>query len=181
MKPAAVILNGGQSRRMGQNKSALVIDGVSLLQRTRTMLEAAGFDTIHVSGPGGIPDERPKAGPLSGIHAALNALQTHDMLLFLPVDMPLIGVDQLAMMLPHCEHNLIHFQGEHFPLMLKNNAQQRAHVSQQLTKGELAIQQLIKSTDSYGVPHAWPKSCFFNANTQQQWQQVVQLIKGGNS
>lgn len=73
----AVILSGGQSRRMGRDKAELTLAGQSFLDR---MTEELGplFDRVYVSvdRPGRYPDRReladlrPGQGPLAGLEAA---------------------------------------------------------------------------------------------------------------
>ena len=91
---AAVILLGGHSRRMGCRKAELLIDGVSMLDRTRAAL--GGFEEVFLSvgeyTPEGcdakcIRDVFPDCGPLAGIHAALSA-SGYDALFFVPCDLP---------------------------------------------------------------------------------------------
>lgn len=73
-----VILVGGQSRRMGRDKSTLVLAGTTMLERIGSAM-APLVERIRLVG-GQIhanpafpvqPDLRPNQGPLSGIHAAL--------------------------------------------------------------------------------------------------------------
>lgn len=66
MEAAAVILMGGKSSRMGQDKSALTLDGQDFLTRLVARFQER-FDRIYVSGPGGLPDLRPGQGPLAGL------------------------------------------------------------------------------------------------------------------
>ncbi len=85
----AIILAGGQSRRMGYDKYDLEIGGSRLLDRMILQLSEA-FDQIIVSVntdnirlPAGVEqvcDELPSRGPLAGIHAGLkrsNSLYTY--------------------------------------------------------------------------------------------------------
>jgi molybdopterin-guanine dinucleotide biosynthesis protein A len=75
---AAIILAGGQSRRMGTDKAALVVNGMSMLDRVRGIVLEAGVDEIVTSGPGGIPDADSDAGegPMAGIAAGWLHLQS---------------------------------------------------------------------------------------------------------
>jgi len=110
----AVILSGGASRRMGRDKASLVLDGVSLLERTASAVRAAGATRIVVAGPplhGGTPadpgdgrvvegssspsalagawfvrEDPPLAGPVAALEAALSAVGTRWMLL-VPCDL----------------------------------------------------------------------------------------------
>ena len=81
-----VVLAGGASRRMGQDKAALALDGEPLLSRVVRLLEAALGQPVMVIGPPEraalapgarvVPDARPGLGPLGGIVSALQAAST---------------------------------------------------------------------------------------------------------
>ena len=78
----AVILAGGQSRRMGRDKLKLTVEGEPLLLRTVRRFSAV-FPGVLVStasperypelGDIRVYDRYPGAGPLAGLHAALTA------------------------------------------------------------------------------------------------------------
>lgn len=73
----AVILSGGQSRRMGRDKAGLTLEGQSFLDRMTEGL-APLFDQVYVSvdrpgrypGRQELPDLRPGQGPLAGLETA---------------------------------------------------------------------------------------------------------------
>jgi molybdenum cofactor guanylyltransferase len=75
----AFILAGGASRRMGTDKSQLLIDDQTLLERiTATLLEITDLITIVGKPPNASPlpsvqDVYPQWGALGGLHAALTA------------------------------------------------------------------------------------------------------------
>lgn len=70
---AGIVLAGGLSSRMGQDKALLRWQGRSLLAHMCALLQAAGAQTLRVSGsypvlPGveSVPDLVPRCGPLGG-------------------------------------------------------------------------------------------------------------------
>lgn len=76
---AAILLSGGASSRMGQDKSQLVVDGSTLAVRTAELLLLVVATAIEV-GPGvsGLPatlEEPPREGPLAAIAAGGRALR----------------------------------------------------------------------------------------------------------
>ncbi|MFA5684337.1 MAG: molybdenum cofactor guanylyltransferase [Lysobacteraceae bacterium] len=94
-----VVLAGGRSSRMGQDKALLPWQGQPLLQHMQTLLQQAGATRVVVSGdyPGfdAIPDRIGELGPLGGIASVAEALPD-GVLLLVPVDMPLLTPALLA-------------------------------------------------------------------------------------
>ena len=78
MNVAGLLLTGGSSRRMGADKPALVVDGVSLAERAAAAL-AAVVDPVLEVGPGRsslpvVTEPEPGAGPLGALAAGAAAL-----------------------------------------------------------------------------------------------------------
>ncbi len=112
-----LILAGGQSRRMGQDKLWLMLDGAPLIAHVvRRVLPfaaeilfsanaaerfAALMRTLPVPARV-IPDPFPGAGPLAGLHAGLSAAR-HDWLLALAADMPFVNRTLLRHMIALAE------------------------------------------------------------------------------
>ena len=104
MNISAVLLAGGESRRMGQDKATLLFHGkplwqvqLELLQR----LEPAGILVSARTDPAWRPadvqfvaDDPPSRGPLSGIAASLAHMHTAH-LLALAIDMPFMSENYL--------------------------------------------------------------------------------------
>lgn len=94
----AAILCGGRARRFGgRDKSALLVDGQTILQRQMAMLRTIGeLREILLVGGGTHSEARtihdlvPGSGPLGGIHAALT--EAHgDAVFVLACDMPYVS------------------------------------------------------------------------------------------
>lgn len=96
MKIAGVILAGGQSTRMGEDKATLTLEQHTLLARAVALLKAAGFDDCFVSGDyqgfNCILDQQACLGPIAGIAACASHLSDrYDAMFIIPVDMPLLA------------------------------------------------------------------------------------------
>jgi molybdopterin-guanine dinucleotide biosynthesis protein A len=97
----AFILAGGASRRMGTDKSQLLINGQTLTQGiAETLCKIAGTVTIvgrSFDDPGvkSIEDLYPQWGALGGVHTALSACRA-DWALVVACDMPFVSSDLFA-------------------------------------------------------------------------------------
>ena len=103
----AILLAGGESRRMGRDKATIVFHGLPLWQRQIALLRDLQPKTIFVSArqrPSWLPvdaelllDEPPSRGPLSGLTKALQRMQTSH-LITLAVDMPFMTREQISVL-----------------------------------------------------------------------------------
>jgi molybdopterin-guanine dinucleotide biosynthesis protein A len=101
---SAVLLAGGESRRMGRDKATMELDGEPMWQRQFRILRALKPERIFVSArtaPPWLPndvelllDDPPSRGPLSGLTKALAASRTTHVMT-LAVDMPFMTAEEL--------------------------------------------------------------------------------------
>jgi molybdenum cofactor guanylyltransferase len=94
---SAVLLTGGESRRMSRDKASILIRGKPLWEHQLEKLRALQPETIFVSAridpswrPGDVhfvADTPPSRGPLSGLAASIEQMSTSH-LLTLAIDMP---------------------------------------------------------------------------------------------
>jgi molybdopterin-guanine dinucleotide biosynthesis protein A len=108
MTLTAMLLVGGQSRRMGTDKATLLLAGAPLWQRQLRVLRDLEPEKLWISArtrPAWCPedievivDEPPSRGPLSGIAAALARLRTSH-LLTLAIDMPRMTTEHVRKLL----------------------------------------------------------------------------------
>jgi molybdopterin-guanine dinucleotide biosynthesis protein A/precorrin-6B methylase 2 len=111
---SAVILAGGQSRRMGRDKAWVEINGQTLLARALATVRDAGIDEVFISGREGtayaslgcpvLHDARPGRGPLGGIVAGLSAAHS-PLLLVLAVDLARMTSAFIRKLKVHCTAN----------------------------------------------------------------------------
>lgn len=121
-----LILAGGLSSRMGEDKALMVIDGVTMLDRTAHTLRCMGAGLVAVSGsrPGGIPDRWPAAGPVGGMASAAEVLPDAE-LLVVPVDMPRMGSAVLLPLLTERRQRATRWAGHPLPMRLTLDATTR--------------------------------------------------------
>jgi molybdenum cofactor guanylyltransferase len=118
---AAFVLTGGKSSRMGQEKSALLLNGSTLLERAIEIAHAASDDVrllgaSHLPlgaphlpafgrcGISAIPDRFPGCGPLAGIDAALAATSA-ELNFILSVDTPFVPQDFVRYLISRARDN----------------------------------------------------------------------------
>ena len=110
MKPAAFVLAGGRSSRMGRDKALLLFDGRPLVQHVANQAGVVSHPVTLVGsasryanlGYPVIEDIFPGNGPLGGIHAAL-AHTVSDWNLILACDMPQATPDFLSQLSARAE------------------------------------------------------------------------------
>ncbi len=112
MNLAAVILAGGESRRMGHDKAWLEFNGEPLVARALSLVRRIGIDELFISGRAGVDysrlgcpvlfDAEPGGGPLGGIQRALETARA-PLLLVLAVDLPHMTAEFLRKLVAMCE------------------------------------------------------------------------------
>jgi molybdenum cofactor guanylyltransferase len=112
MNLSAVLLAGGESRRMGKDKATLQFRGRPLwqiqfellrkLQPSETFISARTDPTWRPEDVRFVADIPPSRGPLSGLAASLAQMHTRH-LLALAIDMPFMTEDFLLSLCDHIE------------------------------------------------------------------------------
>jgi len=101
---AAVILAGGASRRMGEDKASQIWNGQRAVDIAASCARDAGAAFVMTAGADhGLPfvlDPSPQAGPVAGVIAALPRLRAQgaDRMLLLAVDAPLLRPGDLRVL-----------------------------------------------------------------------------------
>ncbi len=186
-----VVLAGGLSSRMGQDKATLHRKKTSMLEFSKQMLSDSGINNIIVSGDNyDVPDKIKEGGPVGGILSVLSKFPQAKSLLILPVDLPFMTAKALTELRLKGElsQKATYFAGHNIPLYLPNNAYVELFLKQAFSnvsnkcegvglkdsrfkvKGP-SIKALLKQ-----VPHQAIQSSdaniLFNTNTPEEWQQA---------
>jgi len=120
-----IVLAGGLSRRMGEDKATQMLGDSTLLDIvTRTLLEA-GCHEVKISSnqlPDAIRDDYTNYGPVAGIHATVKAFLKENkvgQILVVPVDMPILSAKTLQRLVNTAKQtNLTHFEDYQLPISL---------------------------------------------------------------
>jgi molybdenum cofactor guanylyltransferase len=154
---SAVLLAGGESRRMGKDKATIVFHGCPLWQRQLQILRDLGPEKIFVSArklPSWLPfdielllDEPPSRGPLSGLTRALASIQTPH-LAVLAVDMPFMTSKQMQVLCCHAIRGcgvVPVVEGRSEPLAAIYPQEAAAHFSAALAGNDFSLQPLVRN------------------------------------
>ncbi len=191
---SGAILAGGQSRRMGFDKAALLVNGEPLLRRTVRLIRRV-TPTVAVVGPVAratlapdvpvIPDRWPNCGPLGGIGTALEALMC-DAVLVVGCDMPFLNpvlLRYLVTLAATSDVVTVRLNGQAHPLHAVYQRRCLQVVKAQLAAGDLRLQHFLAQLqvryveppelDGFDPAHL----SVFNANTPAEWQQALALLE----
>lgn len=185
-----VVLAGGLSSRMGQDKAKLLRNTTDMLNFSKQLLASSGINNIVVSGDGyDIPDKIKKSGPVGGIHSILSSFPQVRSLLILPVDLPFMTTEILANLRIKGElsQKATYFEDHNIPLYLPNNAytelffstvfsddlqkNERKYFGKSTKKNGPSIKALLQQVPHQAIQCGNNKA-LFNTNTPEQWQQA---------
>ena len=181
-----VVLAGGLSSRMGQNKAKLLRNNTDMLNFSKQLLINSGISNVVVSGDEyDIPDMVKETGPVGGIYSVLSSFPQAKSLLILPVDLPFMTASVLTELRIKGElsQKATYFTDHHIPLFLPNSAYIEMFLSKSFSNTSLTTSE--KATKKNGpsiksllqqIPHQSIKcgdsKALFNTNTPEQWQQA---------
>lgn len=184
-----LVLAGGRSSRMGQDKARLNWHGQPLYRHIISLLTQAGIGHILLSGSGFAEDLKdlpvsclddvlPGRGPLGGIHAAVRHLDDSDFVLAIPVDMPLMPVEAIKILAR--QQQTCSFSGFNLPLMLgvtKESRQVVNHLVNSDDRQNYALWRMLQQLGSQTLPTTMA-DYFINANTPGQWHELTKAHCG---
>lgn len=168
MSLTAVLLAGGESRRMGRDKATLEWRGQPLWKWQLEKLNALQPQQIFVSARSELPwipaevnlvvDAEPSHGPLSGLAAALAAAKTEHVIA-LAVDMPFMTVEQLRLLFYSAAPDIgtipmINGQAE--PLSAIYPATARREFSRALQGADFSLQPVVRRLIASGFLREFP-------------------------
>ncbi|MBT0586021.1 molybdenum cofactor guanylyltransferase [Alteromonas oceanisediminis] len=183
-----VVLAGGRSERMQQDKAALMWQGRSLLDTQcnlmKTLVHQGLIDQYVTSGrqPGALHDHFADKGPVGGILSVIQqlSLTTGDTLLVCAVDMPRLTGETLSplMTISSQRQASCYYHDSYLPVCLRICDALLSQVYSQTSKTpSRSVKSLLKLANGVGIPCERPEQ-LVNVNTPQQWQA---LLCGSNS
>lgn len=189
-----IVLAGGSSQRLGQNKVLLELEGLSLLGRVVETMRSLCADVLVAGGIGTndqvvrarfVSDIYSGAGALGGIHAGLRASHTQYGLV-VGCDMPFLNSDLLRHMIAQIGNSdraapdvvIPRLKGYTEPLHALYSRRCLGPMEQLLAQGGGRIisffsQVRVRYIEEAEVNRFDPRHrSFFNINTPEDWQQA---------
>lgn len=176
-----VILAGGQSSRMGQDKALLTRDHRDMFFYTLDTLESLPLNDMFISrNPKQvsyltrhkvIADEHSNQGPLGGIHAV--AQHSHaEALLIVPIDLPLLEAKDLIkiMSMANQTGQPVFFEHHFLPILLPLNPEVRGYLTD-VVSGRIQSRSVKALCKRFNGIEISPDNVerLQNTNTPEQW------------
>ncbi|MFK4754634.1 MULTISPECIES: molybdenum cofactor guanylyltransferase [Oceanospirillaceae] len=186
-----LVLAGGESRRMGQDKALLSVAGYpSLLHRQLALLQSLSLDACSVSRHRrhqtptdlDVPvlsdsNSDNHEGPLAGIQAAALAWPEATAVLVLPVDLPFVCTASLQHLLEEGQRlrTAVYYENEYLPLYLPLHDALREDLCARITlaASDKSIRGLLRRENAVALP-APVDNTLTNTNTPEEWQASLQ-------
>lgn len=168
-----IVLAGGQSSRMGQDKAGLPWGSHTLLEQARSQLLQAGATRVVICGRSGTEDAVPDAEAGQGPLAALAQLapQLEDgIVVIVPVDMPLLS-PELLQQLAAADSECAAFDLHPLPMRLQLAANARQVLAQlsQRPASQRSLRALQQELQALTLDGAVWQTQLRGCNTQEEW------------
>ncbi|GHE91718.1 molybdenum cofactor guanylyltransferase [Thalassotalea profundi] len=179
-----VILAGGPSSLMGEDKAHLSIADETLLDRNKCLLESLSVKEVFIcrNEEGYLKDIYENAGPMAGIHSALaktKSAKVANTLLVIPIDMPYLDqkIMQDLLSFGDAMRCAVNFSGYQLPLYLPNNAENREFAKVVASSTEdRSIKRYLNIINSAQV-NSTEVEKLLSVNNQSDWLNAITLLK----
>ena len=180
----AVILAGGQSKRMGRCKALLEIQGETMVSRLARQLSRFSELLLSANDPAlarglpvrCVPDIYKNAGPAAGLHSALSAASS-DALFCVPCDIPNFNPAMIDMLLAHFRTDINAVicrdgSGRLHPLCGIYSKRALPVLREHLEQGEHRMTAISEALGCLVIDTGpiLPDSTFFNMNTPEAYR-----------
>ena len=180
-----IILAGGQSSRMGENKAFLTLKNDTMLSHCQSLLQQCNLEKVEISGSnsGGVADLVEQGGPLAGIHALIKKYQPRSVLV-LPIDMPFITPKHLQelKLKGSLANRACHYEKCSLPAFIPVNALLCQFLDEEFTSPRFlasgkgpSFKQVFKLANAISIEQN-DRQVLVNTNTPDEWQQAKKLI-----
>ena len=189
-KYSLLILAGGKSLRMGQNKAEILYQGKSFVDNLIEKAECLGIRQIYLSGYEKerkdlkvIWDIYPEVGPLGGLHAGMKNIQT-PCFLVLPVDVPQVPLRFLDELFCRHEEKLFDSDEKNLPLILEHQGflepligiypiSMEKFLEERIQKQYLSVFRMLKEWGYVSFKSDIPEEQIANINTKEDYDRLL--------
>lgn len=195
----ALILCGGRSRRMGQDKAFLPLGSKTVLQRVETAFSTLSSQLVLVIGhdasmppstgfDGVVRDENPDFGPLEGLRVGLRHLERYEMVFVGTCDAPLVVPEvyrllrQRLLDTADCDVTLPVVDGQSYPLTAVYRTSVIREIVQMIEGGDLRVKNLLNQVRCAEISGAEIRrvdpelDTVRNINTRDEYERMLQDI-----
>ena len=191
-KISVVILCGGKSTRMGQDKAELCLNGKTFLSRLEENLEQADEILLSVqektdhpeSKRKHVPDQFQGCGPLAGVHAAMEYCK-NAVLFVVSCDSPFVDFEIAKKLLPYLTEHVdavipVDQSGKKHVLCALYRREIRSLIGKHLKAGDFKVQHVL---DEIRVCYVAVERLtdedykFLNINTPQEYMRMIEQKK----
>lgn len=189
---SAIVLAGGQSRRLGRDKALLPWQGRTLIEHIVAQLKELSDDVLVITGTErrycellDVPifaDEIKNIGPMGGLYTGLTHARS-EYSLVVACDMPLFTraiIDLLRSELDSSVRAVVpEVQGHRVPTLAIYHKECLAVIERLLTQGNTALQALLDSAPTKVIPETQLRiidpelRTFTNLNTLEDWEKLT--------
>lgn len=186
---SAIVLAGGRSSRLGQDKAAVFVGGRRLLDRVLSLLVGLCEDLVVVGRAGwpGAPalvrfveDDLPGLGPLSGLYAGLGVIK-HQRTLAVGCDMPFISPELLQRLIAEdgAAATVVRTGAQVQPLLAVYDRRVRPVIRELLASGERSLLALLGAIDVRYVDVGAEERSAFSINRPEDLRRAEELLRLG--
>lgn len=175
---SAILLAGGQSKRMGTNKAEIKINGKTFTEIQYEKLKNLGIQDIIISGYGKnmIPDVIQNCGPIGGLYTCLQLIK-NDNCLVIPIDVPLVTENILQDLLyRHKQHSkpitIVEHQGKLEFLIGVYNKSVIPFMKEQIDHERYAIKKVLSKEGYEVLNYNGDEKTLMNCNTQEELKKI---------
>lgn len=192
-----VILVGGKSSRMGQDKAFMSVGGTPVFRRVLGVFETLFDEILIVTNRKGrfgeydypeIVDLIPDCGPLGGIYTGLHSAKS-ERIFVASCDLPFINNSSIVLLMREAgEYDIVvpDIEGRLHPLHAIYSKRCLPFIHGRLKNNDLNITRFIKDVGELSVKRV-PKEAFmtedpdliflFNMNNQEDWMEANKIVR----
>jgi len=189
---SAVILAGGKSSRMGQNKALMKIDGVSLIEKIFNEISKISKDIVISSNTEEynffnakiVKDEFKEIGPIAGIYSCLKSIK-YQKAIVVSCDIPFINIDFINYLIENSQYFDVTISENNCFLEPLIGIYSKSIISvfeKEIINGNYSIQKIIRKLNINVLKinsdlNFYNENLFLNLNNLEDFEKAIQIKK----